>query len=78
MNPQIGPHTTVLDAVSRWPSTEEVFRRAGERAGACILCVALFETLGWVAERYELDLDELILDLERAADKGPGPAAKGP
>ncbi len=60
---------TVLDVVGQYRSTEDVFRRYDDRAGECILCQALFEPLDRMAARYGLDLDALLDDLRRAAER---------
>ena len=65
--PNIHADMTVLDIVAAHKATEAVFRARDEQAGECILCQALFETVGAVAERYGLDLDALLADLEAAA-----------
>ena len=59
------PDMTVLDIVSRWRSTEVVFKKYDHDAGECICCQALFESLNTVAEKYNLDLAQLINDLKK-------------
>jgi len=66
----ITPDMTVLDVVSKYRRTEEVFRSYDAAAGECICCRALFDTLRDVAEKYGLDLDRLLEDLRAAG----GPA----
>lgn len=63
-DPVIGPDMTVLDVVSTYRGTEVVFQRYDQRAGECICCNALFETLRDVARRYGLDLEDLLADLK--------------
>lgn len=63
----IHPEMTVLDVVSRYRETETVFKQYDERAGECICCQALFESLSKVAVRYGLNLQKLMADLESAA-----------
>jgi len=63
----ITPDMTLLDIVSRYRETEAVFRKYDERAGVCLCCHALFDPLKTVAERYGLDLEELVTALESAA-----------
>ena len=58
---------TVLDVVSKYRRTEDVFKRYDEKAGECICCQALFEPLKDVAKKYRLDLEKLMTDLETAA-----------
>ena len=64
---KIDPEMTVLDIVARFRKTEAVFKKYDEQAGECICCQALFEPLVRVAEKYGLDLERLISDLEEAA-----------
>ena len=63
---RITPDMTVLDVIDRYRNTEAVFRKYDKQAGVCICCQALFETIGDVAAKYELDLDHFLLDLEEA------------
>ena len=60
---------TLLEAVQLHPATTAVFRSNDEQAGECILCNALFETIGATARRYGLNLEELLADLEHAAQQ---------
>jgi hypothetical protein len=62
-DPEISPDMTVLDVVSAYRGTEEVFQRYDRSAGECICCNALFVTLRDVARRYGLDLEDLLADL---------------
>ena len=64
----IHPGMTVLDVVSRYRKTEAVFKRYDARAGECICCQALFDSVKDVAEKYHLDLAEFLADLESAID----------
>jgi len=64
INGRLHPQMTVLDVVSRCRKTEAVFKRYDAQAGECICCQALFETVQDVAEKYHLDLTELLADLE--------------
>lgn len=63
---QITPDMTVLDVVHRYPKTEAIFKKYDEQAGVCLCCEALFETVGNVAEKYRLNLDQFLSDLENA------------
>ena len=58
---------TLLDVVQISRATEDVFRARDEQAGECLLCNALFDTVAATAERYGLDLEELLVELEQAA-----------
>lgn len=57
---------TVLDIVSTYNATQDVFKRWDTRAGECICCNALFESLDAVAKKYNLDLAALVQDLKKA------------
>ena len=69
---RIHPSMTVLDVVSRYRETEQVFKEFDERAGECIGCNALFEPLQIMAKRYGLDLTKLLDDLNRVVQGGGG------
>lgn len=60
--------TTVLDLVAAHPAVEAVFRRYDAKAGCCILCEALFETITELAARRGLDATALTHDLSQAID----------
>lgn len=62
----IDPEMSILDVLSRYRGTEVVFKRYDEKAGVCLCCEALFDSLKDVAEKYRLDLPELLADLKRA------------
>ena len=64
---QIRPEMTVLDVVSRFRETEDVFKKYDKAAGECICCQALFDPLRKVAAKYGLDLKKLLNDLESVA-----------
>lgn len=55
---------TVLEVIDCYRKTEAVFKKYDEQAGVCICCQALFETIGEVAEKYRIDLDQILSDLE--------------
>ena len=63
-NDPIHSEMTVLDVISRYRQTEAVFKSYDARAGECICCQALFESLRDVAEKYDLDLNKLLAELE--------------
>lgn len=71
----IASDALLLDIVSRWPTTEAVFRRYDEKAGVCLCCTCLFNTLEDIASRFSLDLRVLLHDIEEAA-LGKMPAGK--
>ena len=66
-NQQIRPEMTVLDVVSGYKKTEQVFKQYDKQAGVCICCQSLFEPLKNVAVKYGLNLEKLLADLEAAA-----------
>ena len=66
----ISPDMTIVDIVSRYRQTEDVFKQYDERAGVCLCCQALFDPLKEVAQRYGLNLAKLISDLKVAANGG--------
>lgn len=68
-HPLIHPDMTVLDIVSRFRATEAVFKQWDEKAGECICCNALFDSLETAAAKYHLDFAALLSDLEKAAQK---------
>ncbi len=65
---QISPDMTVLDLVSRYEATQKVFKVYDVKAGECICCQSLFDTLETVAEKYGLNLEKLLTDLAVAAE----------
>ncbi|MEF2144685.1 MAG: hypothetical protein V3573_04500 [Desulfovibrionaceae bacterium] len=67
---RINPGATLLDTVAAYPATIPVFRSWDERAGECLLCKALFLSIGEAAHTYGLDLETLLAELEAAAENG--------
>lgn len=65
--PLITSEMTVLDIVAKWDSSQAIFKSYDALAGECICCNALFESLEKMAEKYSLDLDALLNELETAA-----------
>ncbi len=64
----IRPEMTLLEVVELYPPTEAVFRKYDPQAGVCLCCQALFEPLQGMAEKYNLDLQQILRDLEAAID----------
>jgi iron-sulfur cluster repair protein YtfE (RIC family) len=58
---------TILDVVSNYEETIEIFRSYDEQAGECLCCMALFNTIAETATKYHLDLAQLLSQLETAA-----------
>ena len=59
---------TVIDTITQYRETEFVFKKFDEKAKACICCDALFDTIRVVAEKFHLDLDGLLSQLNAADD----------
>jgi hypothetical protein len=59
---------TILDVVSRYRGSETIFKKYDEQGGVCICCQALFKTLREVAEKYGIDLGQLLAELEAITD----------
>ena len=68
----IRPEMTILDVVSRYRQAEAVFAKYDEKAGVCLCCEALFDPLHQIAERYGLDLETLLADLNAVANNDSG------
>jgi hypothetical protein len=64
------PEMTVLDVVSRYRGSEAIFKKYDEQAGECICCNTLFETLRDVAEKYGIDLERLLKELDAFTEFG--------
>jgi ADP-dependent NAD(P)H-hydrate dehydratase / NAD(P)H-hydrate epimerase len=62
----IKPEMTVLEVLKSYRDTEAVFRRYDEKAGECICCNALFESLEHMAAHYNINLDDLLTELEES------------
>jgi hypothetical protein len=60
---QITADMTVLDIISLYPETENIFHSYDEQVGECICCQMLFDTLEDVAKRYNLELLPLLAKL---------------
>jgi hybrid cluster-associated redox disulfide protein len=57
---------TVLDVVERHTGTIEVFKAYDNRFNVCICCQSLFESLENVCEKYGIDLDNLLAEINAA------------
>lgn len=51
----------------QWRSSEAVFKAYEAQAGTCLRCHALFDTLEAAAQKYNLDLNKLVADLNALA-----------
>ncbi|MGC9325176.1 MAG: hypothetical protein ACP5G0_10570 [Desulfomonilia bacterium] len=65
-DPVISKDMTVLDVVTAYKGTEKVFGNYDVKAGECICCNSLFETIESISVKYGLDIDILIEDLREA------------
>jgi hypothetical protein len=64
----IAPEMTILDILSRYRHTEAVFKRYEEKAGVCLCCHALFDSLEDLADKYCLNLEEIMTDLKKVIE----------
>ncbi len=71
-DPVITKDMTVLEIIRPHKAARDVFRAYDEQAGECVMCNTLFVTVEAVAERYGLDLDRLMADLEKAVGSESG------
>lgn len=58
----------VLDIVEKYPNTEEIFRKYDTAIGKCLLCNELFESVERIANKYELNLMELLDKLNNSLE----------
>ena len=58
---------TPLEVMNQCPLTEVVFAAYEDQAGVCLRCQALSDTLAEAAEKYNLDLNKLLGDLNALA-----------
>lgn len=61
---RITSEVTVLEVIERYREIESVFRKYDEQEGGYLCCQALFETIGEMAEKYRLNLDQSLSNLE--------------
>jgi len=52
---RIHPEMTVIDIIACYRKIEEVFKRFDKKAGACICCEVLFDTIQVVSEKFIFD-----------------------
>ncbi|MFO7738710.1 MAG: hypothetical protein R6V46_09560 [Desulfatiglandaceae bacterium] len=60
----IRPEMTILEVISQYRQTESVFKAYDEKAGVCLCCKALFDSLKDIATKYGLNLEKLLSDLD--------------
>ncbi len=61
------PEMTVLEVLQRYRKTEEIFKKYEALTGRCIMCNNLFDKIKVIAEKYDIDLEKLLKDLEASA-----------
>ena len=63
----VTPQMTLQEVMSRCPISEAVIIAYEAQAGVCLRRLALFDTLAEAAEKYNLDLNKLLGDLNALA-----------
>jgi hypothetical protein len=63
----ITPQMTLVEIMSQWRASEDIFKAYEAQAGTCLRCHALFLTLEEAAQKYNLDLIKLVADLNALA-----------
>jgi hypothetical protein len=63
----VTPRMTLVEVMSQWRASEEIFKAYESEAGTCLRCHALFDTLEEAALKYHLDLEKLLSDLNSLA-----------
>lgn len=58
---------TVLDTIYAYADTQAVFKKYDEVAGECICCCSLFLPIRSVTDKYHLDLNLLLSELQTVA-----------
>jgi hypothetical protein len=64
----IDPDMTILDIVSKYRGTETIFKKYDNKAGVCLCCEALFNSLKDIADKYGMNLEEIMTDLKKAIE----------
>lgn len=55
----------IIDIIETYPETEDIFRQYDAKCKAVIMFQYLYETVEQVAKRYELNLDEMLVRLNK-------------
>ncbi|MBN1473244.1 MAG: hypothetical protein JW914_01385 [Syntrophaceae bacterium] len=63
INATVTADATLLDIVSKWPTTDAVFRRYDDLAGVCLCCNCLFDTIEEISQKYSFDLSSLMREI---------------
>ena len=64
----IHPDMTILDIVSKYSETEAIFKKYDNKADVCLCCEALFDSLKDIADKYCLNLEEIMTDLRKVIE----------
>ena len=64
---KISKEMMLLDVLTDYPQTEAIIKAYDEQAGECICCQMLFEPLKKIIEKYQLDGDKLLKQLNDTA-----------
>lgn len=59
----------LLDIVEKYPETEDSFRQYDNALGKCLLCHNLFDSIEDIADKYDLDLKELLDKVNKVIKK---------
>lgn len=54
---------TILDLAEKHPESVQVFKVYDRRFNVCICCESLFKTLEQVCEKYGINLDKLLEEI---------------
>ncbi|MGD8563702.1 MAG: hypothetical protein PVG03_14260 [Desulfarculaceae bacterium] len=66
-NPEINPDMKIVDVIYQHRDTLAVFKRYESITGQCICCQDLFQTIGQICSKYDLDPQAFLLELKEAA-----------
>ncbi|MDY0360888.1 MAG: hypothetical protein RBR08_05515 [Desulforegulaceae bacterium] len=56
---------TLLDIMSKWEKTQKIIKSYDEKAGTCLCCNHLFDTLESVCLRYQIKIDEITEKIKK-------------
>ena len=56
---------TPLDIVEKYPETEHIFREYDAILGECLLCNYLFDSIGDIAAKNKINIEEMIEHLNK-------------
>lgn len=64
----IDPDMTILDIVSKYRETETIFKKYDNKASVCLCCEGLFDSLKDIADKYCMNLEEIMTDLQKVIE----------